>query len=147
MLNYGGEYTVKLSRDEVWTFITDANKVGPCIPDLLELDVTSENAFRAVVRVGVGPIRGKFDLKGELEAVEPKSVMALPIKGGGMGSGVEMNAEVALSDIEEGTLLKWKCEGAVSGPIASLGGRLLDNQAKRIIQEVFANLEEAFVSV
>src|SRR5690625_4147949 len=109
MLNYGGEYTVKLPRDEVWTFITDANKVGPCMPDLLELDVASEKAFRAIVRVGVGPIRGKFDLKGELNVVEPESVMALPIKGGGMGSGVEMNAEVSLRDVEEGTLLNWQC--------------------------------------
>jgi len=147
LLKYGGEYTINQPREDVWAFITDANKVGPCIPDLLELDVKSENTFMSVVRVGVGPVRGKFELNGELQVVEPEAIMAMPIKGGGMGSGVEMNAEVTLSDVEDGTLLKWQCEGAVSGPIASIGGRLSDNQAKKIIEQVFANLEEAFVSV
>lgn len=147
MLKYGGEYTIDMPRQEVWEFITDPHKVGPCIPDLLEFDVQGDNRFRAIVRVGVGPVRGKFELNCELKTVEPEVVMALPIRGGGMGSGVEMNAEVKLSDVDKGTLLQWECEGNVSGPIASLGGRLIDNQAKKIIQKVFANLENAFASV
>ncbi|UQD52063.1 carbon monoxide dehydrogenase [Bacillus methanolicus] len=147
MLKYGGEYTIELPRDEVWEFITNPQKVGPCIPDLLEFNVESDNRFQAIVRVGIGPVRGKFKLNCELSAVEPGVVMALPIKGGGMGSGVDMKAVVNLSDIDSGTLLKWECDGAISGPIAALGGRMIDNQAKKIIQEVFANLEKAFTAV
>jgi uncharacterized protein len=147
MLKYGGEYKIDLPREEVWEFITDPQKVVPCIPDLLESHFEGENRFQAIVKVGVGPVRGKFKLNCELSTVEPGVVMALPINGGGMGSGVDMKAEVTLSDIENGTLLKWECEGAVSGPIASIGGRLIDNQAKKIIQKVFENLEKAFASV
>ena len=147
MLKYGGEYTIKLPREEVWKFITDPNKVVPCIPDLIESNIESDNRFQAIVKVGVGPVRGKFKLNCELSPIEPGTAMAMPIKGGGMGSGVEMNAQVKLSDTDDGTLLKWECEGAISGPIASLGGRLIDNQAKKIIQQVFENLETAFASV
>jgi uncharacterized protein len=147
MLKYGGEYTVKLPREEVWNFITDPHKVGPCIPDLLELNIEDDKRFQAVVKVGIGPIRGKFKLNCELTPIEPGVAMALPIKGGGMGSGVEMNAEVKLSDTDDGTLLKWECVGAISGPIAALGGRLIDNEAKKIIQNVFKNLEDAFASM
>jgi uncharacterized protein len=147
MLKYGGEYTIKLPREEVWAFITDSQKVVPCIPDLVEHTIEDDKRFQAIVKVGVGPVRGKFKLNCELTPIEPGVVMALPIKGGGMGSGVEMNAKVTLSDTDDGTRLQWECEGAISGPIASLGGRLIDNQAKKIIQRVFENLENAFASV
>jgi uncharacterized protein len=147
MLKYGGEYTIKLPREEVWEFITDPQKVVPCIPDLIEYTIEDEKRFQTIVKVGVGPVRGKFKLNCELSPIEPGVSMSLPIKGGGMGSGVEMNAEVKLSDTDEGTLLQWECKGVISGPIASLGGRLIDNQAKKIIQKVFENLENAFASV
>ncbi|EZP77523.1 carbon monoxide dehydrogenase subunit G [Parageobacillus genomosp. 1] len=147
MLKYGGEYTIKLPREEVWNFITDPHKVVPCIPDLIESNIEGDNRFQAIVKVGLGPIRGKFKLDCELSPIEPGTAMAMPIKGGGMGSGVEMNANVKLSDTDNGTLLKWECEATISGPIASLGGRLIDNQAKKIIQQVFENLEKAFASV
>lgn len=146
MRTYGGEYTLELPREKVWEFMTDPHRVGPCIPDLLELKVESENRFNARVKVGVGPVRGKFDLACELSAVEPGVVMALPIKGGGMGSGVEMNVEVRLSDVENGTLLKWQCDAVISGPIASLGGRLIDGEARKIIQKVFANFQKALLA-
>ncbi|MBE3595660.1 MAG: carbon monoxide dehydrogenase subunit G [Hydrogenibacillus sp.] len=143
MRTYEGEFTIEQPREKVWDFITDANKVGPCVPDLIELNVENANRFSSRVKVGVGPIRGKFDLAVELSEVEPGSVMAMTVKGGGMGSGVDMKAEATLSDVEGGTLLKWRADTSISGPIASLGGRLIDNEARKIIEKVFANLKTA----
>jgi len=143
MRTYQGEFTIDQPRKKVWKFVTDPNKMGPCIPDLLELNVESETRFRTLVKVGVGPIRGKFDLTSELTVTDPGSEATLSIRGGGMGSRVDMKAAMELTDIADGTLLKWRCDAVFSGPIASLGGRLIDGEARKITQKVFANLKNA----
>jgi uncharacterized protein len=147
MRTYQGEFTIDQPRAKVWKFVVDPNKMGTCIPDLIELNVESENRFRTLVKVGVGPIRGKFDLTSELTVVEPGSKASLSIRGGGMGSGVDMKAEMELSDTEGGTLLQWKCDAVISGPIASIGGRLIDGEARKITEKVFNNLKNALANL
>ncbi|SFI71555.1 SRPBCC family protein [Thermoflavimicrobium dichotomicum] len=148
MRTYQGDFVIDLPRSSVWAFITDPERVGPCIPDLLKLDVESETRFHAVVRVGVGPVRGKFKLSTELTVTEPEVSAELSIRGGGMGSGVDMKAKLTLSDTENGgTKLDWRCDAAISGPVASLGGRLIDNEAKKITEKMFNNLSKALSSV
>ncbi|WDL96273.1 CoxG family protein [Alicyclobacillus sp. ALC3] len=143
MRTYQGDFTIQSERAKVWAFVIDPNQMGPCIPDLLELDVHTDTEFRTLVRVGVGPIRGKFDLTSTLSVVETGRQTTLIIKGGGMGSGVDMQAEMTLDDAEPGTKLSWQCDVKVSGPIASIGGRLIDNEARKITEKVFANLRAA----
>ncbi len=147
MRTYQGEFTIDQPREKVWNFVTDPNKMGTCIPDLIELNVESENKFRTLVKVGVGPIRGKFDMTSELTVVQEGSTATLSIRGGGMGSMVDMKAEMELSDADGGTLLKWRCDAQISGPIASLGGRLIDNEARKITEKVFNNLKNALASL
>jgi hypothetical protein len=73
----------------------------------------------------------------------------MSVKGGGMGSGINMSAKLFLEDLEDqqGTLLKWTCDVVVSGPIATIGGRLIDGQARKITQQVFENIQNALVSL
>jgi len=145
---YQGDFVIDLPRSTVWEFVTDPEKVGPCVPDLLKLDVESKTQFHAVVRVGVGPVRGKFKLSTEMNVTEPEVSAELSIRGGGMGSHVDMKAYLTLSDTENGgTKLDWRCDAAISGPIASLGGRLIDNEAKKITEKMFTNLRQALSSV
>lgn len=148
MRTYQGEFAIDLPRQTVWEFIMDPHRVGPCVPDLLKLDVESETRFRTLVRVGVGPVRGKFDMMVEVSVIEPEVSAELSVRGGGMGSRVDMKANVTLGDTESGgTKLDWRCDAAISGPIASLGGRMIDNEARKITEKLFANLREALSSV
>lgn len=149
MKNYSGDFTIPVSREMVWNFLMDPYKVGPCLPDLLNMDVSDNLNFRAKVRVGLGPIRGAFDLANSITIEEPGKSASLSVKGGGMGSGVDMSAKMFLEDLEDqqGTLLKWSCDVVVSGPIATIGGRLIDGQARKITEQVFENIRNALVSL
>ncbi|MDN4594181.1 CoxG family protein [Polycladomyces subterraneus] len=148
MRTYQGDFVIDLPRQTVWEFVMDPQRVGPCVPDLLKLDVESETRFHTLVRVGVGPVRGKFNLTVEVAVTEPEESAELSVRGGGMGSRVDMKAKLNLSDTESGgTKLDWRCDAAISGPIASLGGRMIDNEARKITEKLFANLREALSSV
>lgn len=149
MKTYSGDFTIPVSRETVWNFIMDPHKMGPCLPDLLHMDVSDNYNFRAKVRVGLGPIRGAFDLANSITVEEPGRSASMSVKGGGMGSGVDMSAKMVLEDLEDeqSTLLKWTCDVVVSGPIATIGGRLIDGQARKITEQVFENMRNALVSL
>ena len=65
-LEQSGEERIPVSPDKVWAFVTDPQKVGHCLPDVVEVTVLDATHFNAVVTVGVGPVRGKFKMKAEL---------------------------------------------------------------------------------
>ncbi|MEB3101397.1 SRPBCC family protein [Ferviditalea candida] len=149
MRKYSGDFAIPVSREVVWEFLIDPNKVGHCLPDLLELEIKDQTHFDAKVRVGLGPVRGAFSLSNSLTVTEPGVSAVMTSKGGGMGSGMNMNAVMSLEDIEggKGTLLKWSCDVVVSGPIATIGGRLIDGQARKVTEQVFENIRTAVVEL
>ena len=140
-LRHGGEEQIPVGLDGVWAFVTDPEKVGRCFPDLVDLIVQDATHFVAVVTVGVGPVRGKFNMKVELLPGPSNRRIDMRISGGGFGSAVDMTAGADLVDAGGGTtLLKWGGEAVARGPIAAVGGRVLDAQAQKLIAQAFGNV-------
>jgi uncharacterized protein len=147
-LQYSGEETIAAGGDVVWAFVTDPEKVGRCFPDVIDVTVHDSARFDAVVGVSVGPVRGKFKLKVELMPAPSERRIALKISGGGFGSAIDMTA--AADVVGTGgdlTLLKWQGQAVARGPVATVGGRVLDAQAKRLIEQAFGNVRRALSGV
>jgi len=142
-LEYNGEEQIPVGQDKVWSFVTDPEEVGHCFPDVVKVDVQDDKHFDAVVNVGVGPVRGKFKLKVELVPDVAKHRLDMKISGGGFGSAVDMTAGADVVDAGAGkTTLKWNGQAVARGPIAAIGGRVLDAQAQKLIGQAFATVRE-----
>jgi carbon monoxide dehydrogenase subunit G len=143
-LQYNGQEQIAAPVDTVWGFINDPEKVGRCLPDLLELTVNDPMHFDAVVGVGVGPVRGKFKFRFELQPDQAERRMSMKISGGGLASAVDLVAGADVADAGGGnTTLNWNGEAIMRGPVATVGGRVLDAQAKKLISQTFANVRDA----
>ena len=141
-LEYNGSEQVPLGKSEVWTFINDPEKVASCLPDVQEVIVHSPQNFDAIVNIGLGPVRGKFKFKITLEPQEDGNRMNVRINGGGFGSVVDLLAGADLKDNGDSTTtLDWSGEATMRGPIATVGGRVLDSQAQKLIAGTFANVK------
>ena len=147
-LQYSGEETIAASMETVWAFVTDPEKVGRSFPDVIEVTVHDPTHLDAVVGVSVGPVRGRFKLKAELMPVPAERRVELKISGGGFGSAVDMTAS---ADVVEGgagvTLLRWRGQAIARGPVATVGGRVLDSQAKKLIEQAFGNVRRTLSAV
>lgn len=144
-LKMDGTERISAPCDAVWAFVTDPEGVGHCLPDLQELQVTDPQHLVAFVRIGVGPVRGRFKMEVALEPAAGE--LGMRLKGSGMGSGLTMNARLLLLTADSGgTALQWAAEAAVSGPLASVGGRLLEAQAKKTVEQLFANIRHRLES-
>ena len=142
-LQHSGEERIPVGFDAVWAFVTDPEKVGRCFPDVLDVTVQDPTHLEAVVKVGVGPVRGKFKLKVELLPDRSRRRLDMKMAGGGFGSTVDLTAGADLIDAGEGTtVLKWSGQAEARGPIAAVGGRVLDAQAEKMIAQAFGNVRE-----
>src|SRR5579864_6206861 len=97
-LQYSGEEKIPASLDAVWVFVTDPEKVGHCFPEVVDVTVQDSKHFDAVVKVGVGPVRGKFKMKVELLPAASKRRIDMKMSGGGFGSAVDLTAGADLVD-------------------------------------------------
>ena len=142
-LQHTGEEKIPAGVDTVWAFVTDPDKVGHCFPDVVNVAVHDSTHAEAVVKVGVGPVRGKFTLKVELLPSPSKRRIDMKISGGGFGSAVDLTSGADLVDAGDGTtLLKWSGQIEARGPIAAVGGRVLDAQAQKLIAQAFGNVRQ-----
>jgi carbon monoxide dehydrogenase subunit G len=141
-LNFNGQERVPATKDKVWEFINDPQRVASCLPDVEEIAVRDSRNFDATVRVAVGPVRGKFKFKVQLEPQADGKHLVLKISGGGFGSVVDLNANATLTDNGDATTtLDWSASATMRGPVATVGGRVLDSQAQRVISSTFANVK------
>jgi carbon monoxide dehydrogenase subunit G len=142
-LHNSGEEQIPVGLDAVWAFVTDPEKVGRCFPDVVDVVVRDATHFDAVVKVGIGPVRGKLNMKVELLPAPSRRRIDMKISGGGFGSAVDMMAGADLVDAADGTtLLKWSGQAEARGPIAAVGGRVLDAQAQKLIAQAFGNVRQ-----
>jgi carbon monoxide dehydrogenase subunit G len=140
-LNYQGQEKINADYDTVWKFINDPEKVATCLPDLQKVDIKDDKNFDAHVRVGVGPVRGRFKFAITLEPHPDDQKMIVKLRGGGLGSAIDLQAGADIVEQEDkSTLLDWNGEAVVRGPAATVGGRVLDNKAKELISHVFSEI-------
>jgi len=142
-LQYSGEEVITADKATVWAFINDPEKVGRCLPDVIDVTVHDPTHFDAVAQVGVGPVRGKFKFKFELMPNAAGNRMDMKITGGGFGSAIDLTAGADVVDAGPATTkLNWSGQAVARGPVAAVGGRVLDAQAQKLITQTFANVRE-----
>lgn len=142
-LEYSGQENVQANPEKVWSFIQDPNKVASCLPNLKAVEFKDERNMVATVGVAVGPVRGTFKFNIELDPHPEENKVMVRIRGGGLGSAVDLTARAdILGQDDQTTLLDWQGQAIVSGPAATVGGRVLDAQAKQLIETVFANMSK-----
>ena len=141
-LEYSGKESIPATKDAVWAFITDPANIASCMPDVLESTVVDPRTFDAVVQVAVGPVRGKFKFHVVLDPQPGGDRLNMKISGGGFGSVVDLTAGADISaEADNSTTLDWKGSASMRGPVATVGGRVIDAQAKRVISTTFANVK------
>jgi carbon monoxide dehydrogenase subunit G len=140
-LEWEGREHIAADKATTWAFINDPAQISQCLPDLLEAKIHGAQAFDAIVQVSLGPVRGKFKFKIVLGPQRGDSEMHLTISGGGLGSVVDLHAAARIRENGDGTILDWTGKASLRGPIATVGGRVVDAQAQRVIGTTFGNVK------
>jgi len=135
-----GTTTVPTDPAEVWAVITDETKLAGVIPGCHDIRRVDDNAFRAEVTLGIGPVKGRFRVDVALEDLdEPNSLRLVGSASGPLGeSGGD--GRVTLTETDGGTEVAYTYAVRISGKVAAVGGRLIDGAARSLINQFFKSL-------
>ena len=138
------EIRIEATPEAVFAALNDADILRRSIPGCEELEKISDTQFSAVVRAKVGPVRARFRGEVTLSDLNPPASYTLKGQGKGGAAGFARGeAGVQLTADGDATLLRYNVSASVGGKLAQLGGRLIDNAAKKLAAEFFKNFQHA----
>ncbi len=133
-----GRYLFDAPPETVWQIITDPSVISKCIPGLEKLVPAGEDTYEAVVKTGVGAMKGTFSGKVAMaDKVSPKHYK-LMIDGKstiGFGKGEGLITLEAQPDGK--TLVTCSGDAQVGGTIAVVGQRVIGAAAQMMLDQFF----------
>jgi carbon monoxide dehydrogenase subunit G len=137
-MQFKGTVDIAAPRDRVWAFLMDPNQVGGCGPGVESIEVIDDDHFRAKAKVGVGFISAKFVVDMTVAEKNEPDLAILKAHGQAPGSAVDATANMALSGPAEGpTTMDWSADVLIAGTLASVGARLIEGTANKMIGQTF----------
>lgn len=137
------EIAIPAPRQLVWEGLNDEGLLLQCIPGCEALERISDTELAGSVTAKLGSI--KATLKGEvrLENVNAPHSYTLIGQGKGAAGFARGRADVALhEDGPDKTKLSYSVETSVGGKLAQMGGRLIDQTARKYADQFFACFAE-----
>ncbi|MBE3557753.1 MAG: carbon monoxide dehydrogenase subunit G [Ktedonobacteraceae bacterium] len=137
-MEFSGSQTIAVSIEKVWAYLLDVNKVATCAPGFQSLQELEPERWKAVIAVGVGPVKAKFTLDVTRPQMHEPDHMIVKARGKAPGSAVEMEGNMNLiAEGAEQTRMDWSASVVVSGTLASVGARLMSSTAEKLTGQFF----------
>lgn len=137
-MEFSGTQTINVPIEKVWTYLLDVNKVAECAPGFQSLEEVGTEHWKAVISVGIGPVKAKFNIDVTRPEMHEPDKMVVKGRGKAPGSAVELAGTMNLSVIDaQQTRMDWSANVVVSGTIASVGARLMSSTSEKLTGQFF----------
>jgi carbon monoxide dehydrogenase subunit G len=137
-----GSADIAAPRERVWAAFLDPVLLAQAMPGCDQLEAMGPGEYRAIMKVGVGAIKGTFEGKVQLSDLEPPVRYRMAVEGKGGPGFVRGQAAMELSDIDGGTRVRYEADVQVGGLIASVGQRMLGGVSRLMLDQFFAKMTE-----
>ncbi|OGK78126.1 MAG: hypothetical protein A2X52_08590 [Candidatus Rokubacteria bacterium GWC2_70_16] len=137
-----GTTDIAAPRERVWAAFLDPAVLAVAMPGCDQLEAIGPGQYRAILKVGVGAIKGTFEGKVHLSDLDPPNRYHMAVEGKGGPGFVRGQAAMELSDVEGGTRVHYSADVQVGGLIASVGQRMLGGVSKLMLDQFFAKMTE-----
>ncbi|GAC1399453.1 MAG: CoxG family protein [Ktedonobacteraceae bacterium] len=141
-MEFSGTQTIGVPIETVWTYLLDVNKVAACAPGFKSLEAVGDEHWKAVISIGIGPVKAKFNLDVTRPEMQEPERMVVKGRGKAPGSAVELAGTMKLASVSPNeTSMDWNANVVVSGSLASVGARLMSSTAEKLTEQFFTCLK------
>jgi carbon monoxide dehydrogenase subunit G len=96
-MNMTGEVQLSASREAVWAMLNEPAVLKSCIPGCESLDKDSDNEFRAVATIKIGPVKARWKGKVRFSDLDPPNSYRISGEGEGGVAGFAKGGAKGLS--------------------------------------------------
>jgi uncharacterized protein len=131
---------------KVWIFLSDPQKVAPCLPGAQITEVVDDHTFKGTITVKIGPVSSSF--KGEVKLLRlDEQAYEMELAGSGQdprgGGGATMKMLAKLTALPDGaTEVTGTTEVTVTGKLAQFGGRMMEDVSNHLFNQFTKSFQE-----
>ncbi len=141
-LSLNGAFKLKSPLKKTFLFLADSKKLSTCIPNAQKTNLINNTAFTTRFSIGVGFIKGNFDVRCET-VPKPPDLVSIIVDGSGAGSRMRVRLSIHLKDAKgKFTDVEWSADAEVGGIISGLGESMLKDISKSKIDEIIREFEK-----
>ena len=144
-MNLQGSHRVPAPRQQVWEALNRADLLRRSTPGCKRLVVNAGGSYDTELEVGVGAIKGRFSGTIEIQDRVPGSQYHLAVSASGSAGFLKAEGVVDLLDEGGATRIEYSGQAQVGGPIASVGQRMVDSVARRLVGQFFQSFEKVML--
>ena len=142
-MKMNGEKIINAPKQEVWDALNNPEKLKLAIPGAENVEKKDESNLTATEKTKIGPISARFTGNIVLSNINPPTSYTLTGEGTGGAAGFAKGmANVELTELSEGTLLKYNVHANVGGKLAQIGQRLIETTANKLADDFFGKFNE-----
>ena len=139
-------FAVEAPLEHVWDCIRDPAFVAPCVPGCQDVEDIGDGAYRAAVKVGIGPIKTVFNLDIQVTEERPPDFARIDTRGqeGTNASRLKAMSELILSTTDMGdTNVYYQSDVQVTGRLVKFGLGIMKKKAAALGAEFAENFRTA----
>jgi len=141
-MEISGSYEFNAPAEKVWGLLMDPKVLAKCLPGVERLDPLGPDEYQAVVNVGVGPIRGKYQAKIFLRDLNPHQSYRLVMQGSGPLGFANGESLITLDEQDGHTTLNIKGDTQVGGAVARVGQRMMGSVAQSMMDRFIRSVQD-----
>ncbi len=143
-MEINGVQHIRLPQATVWEALNDPTILRAAIPGCEQFQRTSDNRYAVSIVSAIGTVTTRFDGTLTLFRLRPPDGCAISFEGAGHGAGSVLGqADIALVSQHPETMLSYRADMQVAGPLEQAGPRLLEEAARRMVEGFFARFKAA----
>ena len=133
-----GACAMAFPRARIWRCLTDPQVIGRCLPGCEKMEAIGPDLYEAVLKIGIGAIKGTFSSHIRMQILEPGVQYQLAVEGKGAIGFLKGEGLISLDDSTPPTQVRYDGDVQIGGLIASVGQRMIQGFAKQTISQFFA---------
>lgn len=134
-MKLAGTATLPGTPEQVWELLNDPARLAKALPGCERLEPDGPDRYKAVIKFALAAVSGSYSGSVELSDKKPPHSLRLKMDGRGLPGWVKGEGELKLAAKDDETEVSYSGDAQVGGMIASVGQRMMESAAKKIVQQ------------
>ncbi len=136
-----GNQILPSTPSRLWQLLLDPDVLAKLVPGVSKLEKISDNSFKSILSIKIGPISGSFTGNMQLEDIVQEKSFTLKAQQNSKIGNANAAVKISLTPIDEKqTEVRFDGDAKLSGMLATMGQRVISGVANTLTKQFFSNL-------